>query len=157
VVFVKGTPPGQDAAPFLVLYDDLAAKEPATFQFMLHALQAFAVDEPQSRLSVQQPHAGVDVQYLSPAPLAFRQWDGYAPPPTKEFPNQWHVEASTRGRHQELALLTVLMPYRAGQRPTWSAERVETDATLAVRVVRDGKDTTVSFPKPDRRVPIRVE
>lgn len=76
--------------PFLVIYDDLAASEPATFQFMLHALKPFAVDGAAARLAVEQPKAGVTVRYLSPVALTFRQWDGFTPPPTKEFPNQWH-------------------------------------------------------------------
>jgi hypothetical protein len=60
VAFVKGD------APFLVLYDDLAAKEPSTFQFMLHALKSFSVDQQRGRLSVEQKNASVEARYLSP-------------------------------------------------------------------------------------------
>ena len=74
---------------------------------------------------MEQPRAGVDVQYLSPVSLGYRQWDGYSPPPSKEFPNQWHVEASTRDKQQELAMVTVLVPYRVGKKPEWSAERMD--------------------------------
>jgi len=123
---------------------------PATFQFMLHALRAFEMDEAKQRLTVQQPQAGVDVQYLSPRPLSFRQWDGYTPPPTKESPNQWHVEAGTREPVQRLGMLTVLVPYRAGQQPAWSAERLETDDRLGVRFVCGGREQTVWFPQPGR-------
>jgi hypothetical protein len=82
--------------------------------------------------------------------LSFRQWDGYTPPPTKEFPNQWHVEAGTREPVQRLGMLTVLVPYRAGQRPAWSAERVETDDRQGVRFACGGREQTVWFPQPGR-------
>jgi hypothetical protein len=157
VVFVKGSATDSRFGPYLVLYDDLEAKAPATFQFLLHALRAFEVDEAQQRLSVQQPRAGVDVQYLAPAPLTFRQWDGFTPPPTKEFPNQWHVEAGTREPSQRLGLLTVLVPYRAGRRPAWTAERVETNDAPAVRFTRDGQVDFVAFPPPGHGGAVRVE
>jgi hypothetical protein len=157
VLFVKGSAVGPGAVPFLVLYDDLEAKAPATFQFMLHALRAFDVDEAKQQLAVQQPHAGVDVQYLSPSPLSFRQWDGFTPPPTKAFPNQWHVEAGTREPSRRLGMLTVLVPYRAGQRPAWSAERIEANDGPGVRFACGGRMTTVSFPPPGGGGSVRVE
>lgn len=140
VVFVKGS------TPFLVLRDDLAAREPGSFQFMLHALKAFTVDAAQARLEVAQARAGVTAQYLSPVPLAFRQWDGFEPPPDREFPNQWHVEAGTQERRPELTMITVLVPYRLGQKPDWRAEREDTAGRTRVRVVLAGKAATVTFP-----------
>jgi hypothetical protein len=141
VVFVKGE------APLVVLYDDLVAKEPSTFQFMLHALKAFAVNEQAAQLSVAQPRAGVVAKYLSPVPLKFRQWDGFQPPPTKEFPNQWHVEAGTQDKRKDLGMLTVLVPYRTGQRSDWAAERLESDTAIGVRIVMAGKPTLIAFRK----------
>src|SRR5688572_17475155 len=79
----------------VVIYDDLVAAKPATFQFMLHGLKEFEVDEGEGRLGLEMAKAGVDVQYVSTEPLKFRQWDGFDPKPTREFPNQWHLEAST--------------------------------------------------------------
>ena len=157
VIFVKGSASGPQRVPYLVLYDDLEAKSPTTFQFMLHALAAFELDEGQQRLSVQQAHAGVDVQYLGPQPLAFRQWDGFTPPPTKPFPNQWHVEAGTREPSRQLGMLTILVPYRAGQRPDWTAQRVETNAGLGVRFTSGGQVQTVTFAPPGAAAPIRIE
>ena len=40
-------------------------------------------------------HTAVDVAYLSPVPLTFAQTDGFNPPPTREFPNLWHLETGT--------------------------------------------------------------
>ncbi|MBI5820097.1 MAG: DUF4962 domain-containing protein [Verrucomicrobia bacterium] len=141
VAFVKGD------VPFIVIYDDLVAAQPATFQFMLHALKSFDVDEKAAQLSVEQPKAGVTVRYLSPVPLAFRQWDGFEPKPKKPFPNQWHVEAGTRDKLDSLGMLTVIVPYRAGQRTDWKAERVETATTIGVRMTLGGKTTLIDFKK----------
>ena len=154
VVFVKTASSAPDQLPFIVLVDDLRAKTPATYQFLLHALRPFDVDESAGRVNVEQPRAGVEVQYLSPDPLDYRQWDGFSPPPSKEFPNQWHVEASTRDKQQELAMVTVLVPYRAGKKPDWSAERTDEGDAFGVRVTLGGKPCTVFIPKagsPERR------
>jgi len=156
VAFVKPDGSGNDA-PLIVLYDDLEAQQPATFQFMLHALKPFELDERQLRLSVEQPKAGVDVQYLAAVPLGLRQWDGFQPPPDREFPNQWHVEAGTRDKCRQLAMLTVLVPYRAGKRPAWSAQRIENEGRVGVRWLCGSRETTVSFPKPGASGRLRVQ
>ncbi len=131
----------------IVMCDDLATPEPSTFQFMLHALRPFTLNEKQARLTVEQPKAGVTAQYLSPMPLAFRQWDGFTPQPRQEFPNQWHVEAGTQDMRGELQMLTVLAPFRTGKRVEWTAERVESATAVGVRIKRGGETTTVAFRK----------
>ncbi|MBM3860299.1 MAG: DUF4962 domain-containing protein [Verrucomicrobia bacterium] len=141
VAFVKGE------QPFIVLYDELAAKQPSTFQFMLHALQEFTVDEKAAKLSVEQPKAGVTVKYLAPVPLKFRQWDGFDPKPKREFPNQWHVEAGTKEKRAEIDMLTVIVPHRAGQRREWAAERFENASAIAVRVTCGNNPVLVTFRK----------
>lgn len=150
VAMVKGE------RPFIVIYDDLAASEPATFQFMLHALKPFAVDEAAARLTVEQPKAGVTVKYLSPVALTFRQWDGFTPAPTKEFPNQWHVEAGTQEKRRELGMFTIIVPHRAGQAVAWQAERVPTSDTPALRVTLGGRTTRVVFPKPGTPLAVKI-
>jgi hypothetical protein len=131
----------------IVLYDDLAAVEPATFQFMLHALKPFTVDEQGERLFVEQPKAGVAVKYDSPLPLSFRQWDGYEPKPDRDFPNQWHVEAGTQEKRKEIGVFTIIVPHRAGRRAEWVSERLESDSAVGVRIVRGGKPVIVGFRK----------
>jgi hypothetical protein len=134
----------------IVICDDLAAPKPVTFQFMLHALAPFDVDEKTARLSAKQPKAAVTAQYLSPLPLSFRQWDGYDPKPDREFPNQWHVEAGTAEKQTELRMLTVLVPQRAGLGAAWKAERLESDSAMGVRWARAGKEVLVVFRKADQ-------
>ena len=133
----------------IVICDDLATPEPATFQFMLHGLAPFTVDEPHARLTVEQPKAGVTAQYLPPGPLAFRQWDGFPMPLSRgmKFPNQWHVEAGTKDKCADIQMLTVLAPYRARTRVEWTAERLESPTAVGARIKRGGTVTTVAFRK----------
>jgi len=140
VVFLKRGP-----VPVVVLYDDLEAVQPSCFQFMLHGLREFEVDGQQKALHLEAPHAGLFVQYLLPAPLTFRQWDGYDPKPTKPFPNQWHVQAGTQERQRHLEMLTVLVPYRAGQRPRCTMERREEEGAIGARLTIASMTAEVAF------------
>ncbi len=149
-VLVKGE------TPFVVLYDELVAPAPATFQFMLHGLAAFAIDAGAGRLRVEQPKAGLEAAYLSPVPLGFKQTDGFEPKPTREFPNHWHVEAGTAEKRKELGMVTVLVPYRAGQAPAWQARRTDTADTVTVEVEIGGKTRVLTFPAPGRARPVTV-
>jgi hypothetical protein len=140
VVFVK--------PDILVIYDELEAREPATFQFMLHAEDPFKLLEEEHALRLDREKAGLDARYLSPVELAFRQWDGYEPPPERrQFPNQWHVETATVEKRKSLGMLTVVVPYRAGERVEWTAEREESDTAVGLRFTRDGEERLVAIRK----------
>ncbi len=149
-VFVKGP------QPFIVLYDELIAPQPAKFQFMLHALSAFAIDHDAARLRVSQPKAGLEVAYLSPVPLAFAQTDGFKPAPTREFPNHWHAEAATTEPRRELGMITVLVPHRSGQASAWQATRTNDARGATVDVTLGGTRHTIRFPAPGGTEPVTV-
>ncbi|MBI5766984.1 MAG: DUF4962 domain-containing protein [Verrucomicrobia bacterium] len=149
-VFVKGP------QPFIVLYDELVAPQPAKFQFMLHALSAFSIDEKNARLHVRQPKAELDVGYLSPVPLAFAQTDGFKPAPTKEFPNQWHAETGTTEPRRALGMVTILVPSRAGAAPVWTAKRSDEANATTIDVTIGGQRRTIRFPAPGRDEPANV-
>jgi hypothetical protein len=150
-VFVKGP------QPFLVLYDELVAPQPARFQFMSHALSPFVVDAGAARLRVQQPKAGLEVAYLSPVPLTFVQTDGFKPAPAREFPNHWHVETGTTEPRRELGMVTVLVPSRSGQAPVWESRRRDETNGPVVEVTVAGRRHTFRFPTPGGDQPVRVE
>jgi hypothetical protein len=149
IVFVK--------PHLIVICDDLAAPTASSFQFLLHALRPFTVDAAAARLVVEQSKAGVDVHYLTPVPLVFRQWDGYEPKPDKEFPNQWHVEAGTAAKRDKLQMLTVIVPYRAGARVESGAERLETDSAIGARVRIGGRSVLAAFRKTGVEGPCRLD
>jgi hypothetical protein len=150
VVFIKGE------KPCIVLYDELVAPKPVTFQFMLHALSAFAIDEAASRLRVTQPKAGLEVAYLSPGPLRFSQTDGFKPAPTREFPNLWHVEAGTTEKLGKIGMVTVLVPRRRGAVGEWQARRSDGADGTTVEITLDGKKHSLRFPVPGTDQPVQV-
>ncbi len=146
------------AVPFVVLLDRLVAPAPATYQFMLHALDRFAVDDAAARLSVRQKSAGLEAAYLSPVPLKFTQTDGFKPAPTREFPNLWHLEAGTTEKRAELAVATVLVPHRGTAAPAWTAVRRDAaGGGTTIEVTIAGRRTTVHFPAESENAPARVE
>ena len=154
VVFVKG------AQPVIVLYDDLVAPAPATFQFMLHGLAPFTVDERAVRARIEQPKAVLDVAYLSPVPVKFTQTDGFDPPPSTarggSFPNHWHLETATTEPRAELGMVTVLVPQRAGQGAPWQARRTDTRDGPAIEIRIGDRTHTVRLPRPGTDAPVRV-
>jgi hypothetical protein len=133
------------------------APKPASYQFMLHAPRGCPVHRECARLRVDQPKAGVEVAYLSPEKLTFRQTDGFQPPPTREFPNLWHVETGTTVKRAEIGVVTVLVPHRAGQSVPWTARRIDAGGEVKVELELGGGATVVRFPAPGKETPVRVE
>lgn len=136
----------------VVLYDDFAAPAPATFQFMLHGLSAFTLDEAAQTLRLTQKNASLAVRYFAPQPLAFTQTDGFTPPPKMRnkrspFPNQWHVEAAMRRPVTASDTLTLLIPARVGKEEPWQAERVDSPTASGLRFTRGGKTLHIAFRK----------
>ena len=150
VIFVK--------PDVIVIADELEASKPSTFQWMLHAHQAFEVDQAGQHLTATRNSAGVLVDYVAAQPLKMRQWTGYDPEPDWEYlksvgnrpiPPQWHVEASSADLAARSFTLTVLRPYRQGQAPT-SKPRVERQGSV-LSLSLDGaarKDVKIVF-RPD--------
>jgi len=150
IVFVK--------PDVIVIADDIEATQPNEFQWMLHGLTPFEMDESAQTLTLERERAGVMVHYLAPELLHFHQWSGYEPDIDKDylesinrsgFPAQWHVEASTVTQHERVFVLTVLCPYRKGQQiePLLQTEQNDTAILLQVPSA-DGNMVTVSLRKP---------
>ena len=144
---LRNTPTEQPNDAIIVLYDDLEATQPSTYQLMLHAPTEFALDEKNTRLEVKRPKAGATIQYLSPEKLQLSQWDGYDPPPEVTFPNQWHVKATTLKQLEQLGVLTVIVPYRDGSRVEWRAERFESPTAIAAQIQLGDRTVFVAFRK----------
>lgn len=132
----------------IVIFDDLAAPEPSTYQFMLHALSEFKVQETNNSANVQQPNAGAVIRYLPAAKLSFRQWDGFEPPSIRgTFPNQWHLEAATSDKSRELTMLTIIAPHRKDRAPTLVCSRIETATAVGARINSDDSSWLIGFRK----------
>jgi Heparinase II/III-like protein len=140
-----------------IIVDDLEASRPSTFQWMLHGLNPFKIDDQAARL--ERNDAGVLVDYVSSQPLTLRQWTGYDPAPDARYlasinhpgiPEQWHLEAATSSPAERSFTLTVLRPFRRDQTPASKIKVEQNDTTVLLRVHgTDDSETTVALRKPD--------
>jgi hypothetical protein len=92
----------------LVIHDVLEAGEPATYQWMLHALERFDIDG--QRVTAVSEAGRTDTHFLYPQGLDISQTDAYEPPPhewaTFEL-SEWHLSVDTPepARKQEFITL----------------------------------------------------
>jgi hypothetical protein len=142
----------------VVIADEVEAARLATFQWRLHGLSEFRLDEPAQTLRLERDNADLCVNFVAPEPLRLRQWTGYDPPPDAEYlggtgrpgiPPQWHVEAGTSTKQERAFVVTVLRPTRKGQRPDPAVRVEQTDTALLLRIpLADGTAATIALRKP---------
>ncbi len=141
-----------------VVYDELAAREPATWEWWLHALSRMDVNEGAAEIRVNEGKAGMVVRLLEPVGLTFSQTDRFTVPPEDRSPNQWHLCASTRASQPTAVFLAVLMPHRAGEESRLPRIiRQEGDGALGVALIwPDGRRDLVGFRRPGRAGTVRL-
>jgi hypothetical protein len=138
-------PQTQDEQPVVVLYDDLEAESPATYQWLLHALEEMQIDAPANTVTVARGAARLKVQFLQPGALSFSQTDQFSvAPEAPNMPNQWHLAASTSEPTARRQFLTVLLPYPDGAQPS-AVRALEVPGALAVEVAGAELTHTVLF------------
>lgn len=134
-----------------VIFDDLAATKPATFQWLLHAHEKIAVDESRHLLTIRHEPAMMEIRLLLPAGLAFSQNDKYEPEPERvkrgEINNTWHLTAATTTPSATGRFLSVLTPHRIGsESPVTKIELVQGDGAVGVRLrFADGAEDVIIF------------
>ncbi|MCC7495584.1 MAG: DUF4962 domain-containing protein [Fimbriimonadaceae bacterium] len=101
----------------VIVWDRLRAKEPATFDYWLHAPQRFAGDSP-AAWRVTNGEVSADLELHTPTPLTWRQTDQYDPNPRDRVKvREWHLTASTSDPRRELPFLLLARPTRPGAPP----------------------------------------
>lgn len=133
-----------------VIFDDLAAPKPATYQWLLHAYDRINVDEPSRILDIRREPAAMKTWLLLPADVSFSQTDRYVPEPeptVREPKNTWHLTASTTQPATSGQFLAVLMPHRVGREATLPrAALVRGRGALGARLsFPDGSEELVGF------------
>ena len=112
--------------PALVISDALRTNAPATFDWLLHALEQMETDSRTGAVLVRSGDARLAVRVIASAPLEFSQASKFPVQPeaanntayvlgTPSFPDQWHLKATTSRPSREMRFLAVLAPYRAGE------------------------------------------
>lgn len=100
----------------VILFDRLVAKEPATFEYWLHA-EKNAIETPdQHSLLVKSGEVLCDVDFLTPTGLTFRQTNQYDPNPRARIQvREWHLTATTPEKRRQMEFVTVYAPRKASQ------------------------------------------
>ncbi len=94
----------------ILIHDLLESKDPATFQYLLHAPGRFELG-PDRTAAFSAEHGSVQIEFLHPAELRISQTDQYDPPPadwSKLALGEWHLTAATQVESTKQELLTVL-------------------------------------------------
>lgn len=139
-----------------VMFDDLVAPAPSTFQWLLHAYDRMDIEEPARRVRVRREPAAMEVRFLLPASLSFAQTDRYEPEPERvkrgEIKNTWHLTAGTAEAEAGMRFLTVLMPYRIGDEARLPrTDLVSADGAIGVRMTApDGSEDIIAFRTGDK-------
>lgn len=104
------------AKPFLVVvYDRLVARQPETFQYWLHAVNAFDIQD-ENRVTVRAGDVVCPIEFLEPAGLQITQTDQYDPNPRERIKlREWHLTASTSEPQRAIEFVTVMRPHRTDQ------------------------------------------
>lgn len=134
----------------VIVVDDLATPAPASFQWLLHAHNEFALDEPAQRLVSRKAGAAMTVDLLTTGGFAFRQTNAWPVDPKKGFPTakarppaaQWHFTADTRTKAAARRILAVMSITDETERPVCRLER--TGDRVIIRVApADGAEPGV--------------
>jgi len=106
-----------------VLLDELAAPEPARFQWLLHALEKMNIDEPTATVVSARKGASLTVRLACDAGLSFHQTDLFDTPFNEDNPpeyherreNQWHFRAATSKPAGQTRIAALMVVRGAGE------------------------------------------
>ncbi|MHC4396239.1 MAG: DUF4962 domain-containing protein [Planctomycetota bacterium] len=140
-----------------VMFDDLEAPKPVTFEWWLHSLSEMSIDSAQKSITISQGDARLKVVFLQRGQLDFEQFKGFPDPPEvnknpmnvvmgKIEPDQWHVTVSTRPKSTAARFVTVLLPFKKGEEPEVSDGRVtEKAGWISIELKINGKKHSVGY------------
>jgi hypothetical protein len=127
-----------------VLYDHLVAKEPSSFQMLLHPPAATYVDNTWGDLRLELSKAGMRVH--APAPQKkLRHWQRIESAADQVFTGTVTMQLNPANKMAELNLLTVFDTHRGGEKKELAFRLLEGNNTIGARIHRDGLPTLVAF------------
>ena len=104
--------------PWLAVHDYLNTEGPGTFDYLLHTLEKMQLDQENQHLLIKSGDVGLDVYFLTPEKLEFRQSDKFPIAPEERYegaPEQWHFTAQTVDETDEMRFLVLMIPRRLGE------------------------------------------
>ena len=143
ILFVK---PG-----LVIVYDRLVAREPSSFDYWLHAINEFAIDD-QHGIRVHAGDVRCDINFLAPGDLTFQQTNQYDPNPRPRIKlREWHLTATTPGRKRAVEFVTLYRPRRARDKVVAGARLTKVESGYALRAELDDGHVVALLPTSDTR------
>ena len=130
-----------------IIYDDLEAPKPVTFEWWLHALSEMNMDSEKKIITITQDNAKLKVLFLQSGKLDFNQFKGFPDPPEMGGKiDQWHVTASTNKKSTTSRFIAVLIPFKKDKEPELSVDNlIETLNEVSLELIIKGKKYFISF------------
>jgi hypothetical protein len=127
-----------------VLYDQIVAREPVSFQMLLHAPAATRVDDDWRDLRLELPGAGFRIQ--SPGEKRKpRSWERIESPADALLPGTVTMRLGPTNQLARIDLLTVFAVYRGGVKKDYAFKLLESNTAVGARIYREGLPTLVAF------------
>ena len=122
--------------PSLILVlDEVETAEPSSLQWLLHAHESFAMDQPSQTIVSEKGAESMKVTLITEGGFRFSQTDEWPVDPKKGFPKtklvppekQWHLTAETQQRTSSRRILAVMAVRENGQDPDYSISKSGAD------------------------------
>ena len=131
------------------IVDELSAPEPLPNQWLLHAHNAFELDEKAQALVSRKDAESVSVRLFTEGGFAFSQTDAWPMDPKEGFPNakapvpakQWHFTAATREAATTRRIAAIMLVNDGGRPPDCDVR--QTGDTIEVRDRTSGSEAVV--------------
>jgi hypothetical protein len=131
-----------------VIYDDLEAPQPATFQWLLHSLDRLEICPDDKAVVVKRGNARLLVRHLLPGELKQSQDDSFGVPPEARggpMPNQWHYTAATTSKSANARFLTWLRAFEGNDSPLDTVRPLASTAALGLKAAAGDRISLVAF------------
>lgn len=130
----------------IVIYDQLAAREPSSFEYWLHATDRFEAADPKDiRLRVGE--VGCRIGLLAPDGLQLIQTDQYDPNPRPRIKlREWHLTAATGDERRSVEFVAVYRPHRLDDASPDMPRLEHSDGGYALRTAVPGGTAVVLLP-----------
>lgn len=135
----------------VVSFDRLEAVAPSTFEYWLHAVNEFEINEPEDiRLEIDD--VVCPIQILTPSDLTLTQTNEYDPNPRERVKlREWHLTATTNQKAKNQAFVAVMRPQRKSEETPLDAKLTPTDGGyLLTADLKDGGQVKALLPISDQ-------
>jgi hypothetical protein len=119
---------------FYIIADELEGPNRASYDWLLHALNEMEVDAEQNAVKITQGKAALDVRFLEPSSLSFRQTDEFPASPDRILPNQWHLTATAIAPDTKQRFLVIMNPQKVGEKSDYSVENLSKNNALGLKL-----------------------